>query len=86
MAKKTTKQRKAITQQRAIQQAAANVNMTAVGVSAPVAAPQASATTRQPLQIADEHEYAFVRADLKRILILATALIVVLIALSLVIK
>lgn len=84
MAKKTSRQRKAQSQQRAIQQATANAGLAVARPEAPVAAPQPQANLR-PVAIPVE-EYDRVRKDLRRILVLASSIVVVLIALSFIIR
>lgn len=85
MAKKTTRRRKQAAQQRAIQQAAANVSMATVRPSAPAAATQTqSAAARASVDLSEEFKY--VRADLRRIAILASSIIAVLVALSFIIR
>ncbi len=84
MAKKTTRQRKEISQQRAIQQAAANVALTAARAAAPPAATSTPAPAR-PIADADD-EYPHVRSDLRRIAILAITIVAILVALSFVIQ
>lgn len=81
MAKKT-RHRKEIAQQRAIQQAAANVALATSRPSAPAAAPGTLPSASAP--VADEYQY--VRADLRRIAILAISIIAILVALSFVIR
>ncbi|HLF26758.1 MAG TPA: hypothetical protein VJG32_10500 [Anaerolineae bacterium] len=83
MAKKTTRQRKELAQQRAIQQAAANVSLTGVRPSMPTAAPLISSSNQALLERQEEHQRA--RADLRRIAMLAIGITAVLIALSFVI-
>ena len=84
MAKKTARQRKEESQLRAIQQATANVNRVVARSDAPSAAPSVPAGVRHTAELADEYKY--VRSDLRRIALLATSIIVVLIALSFVIR
>jgi len=84
MAKKTTRQRKEIAQQRAIQQAAANVALSAARAGAPVTALDAPAAARRIIDTGDEYKH--VRSDLRRIAVLAIGIIAVLIALSFVIR
>jgi hypothetical protein len=76
MAKKTRRQKEAA-QQRAIRQATANVTMAAT------AAPAAAAPSRPTADLREEYKH--VRADLRRIVMLATGIIAVLVALSFVI-
>ncbi|HEY4688551.1 MAG TPA: hypothetical protein VIK33_04515 [Anaerolineae bacterium] len=84
MAKKTTRQRKALAQQRAVQQAVANVSMVTSRPSAPMPAP----STPKLAQPAHDFsaEYARVRTDLRRIAILAISIVAILVALSFVIR
>jgi len=84
MAKKTARQRKEQSQLRAIQQAAANVNQAVARPDAPVVAPQTQANPRLATIAAEEYDH--VRKDLRRILILASSIVVILIALSFVIR
>jgi hypothetical protein len=90
MAKKTTRQRKEITQQRAIQQAAANVAqaVSASRVEAPSAAATARAATPTPTaRGVDVHEeYQHIRSELKRIAILAMGITATLIVLSFILR
>jgi hypothetical protein len=81
MAKKT-RHRKEIAQQRAIQQAAANVALATSRPSAPAPTPGSAPGASVPAV----DEYQHVRADLRRIAILAIAIVAVLIALSFVIR
>ncbi len=84
MAKKTRKVLKQASQQRAIQQATANVNtaMAAVAVK-----PVAEAVPRvAKVEAAPVDEYKYVKADLRRIGLLAGSFTVILIALSFFIK
>jgi hypothetical protein len=82
MAKKTTRHRKEIAQQRAIQQAAANVALATSRPSAPTATPGPLPGASVPA--ADEYQH--VRADLRRIAILAISIVAILVALSFVIR
>ena len=89
MAKKTRKVLKQQSQQRAIQQAQANVN--AVN-NAPAAAPvlpttvAASQRAVKAEAITPEQEFAFVKWDVRRSLTLATVFAVAMIALSFVVR
>lgn len=80
MAKKTTRQRKEIAQQRAIQQAIANSSLAAARVETPAPVQPGAAAARQTAIDADEFRY--VRSDLRRIFILAASIIAVLVVLS----
>jgi len=86
MAKKTTRARKQLAQQRAIQQAVANVALSAIRPDAPAIAPNASgapiAQARADRLAEFTEEYARVRSDLKRIGLLAGSIVAILIALS----
>jgi hypothetical protein len=87
MAKKTTRQRKELAHQRAIQQAVANAGMPAARADAPVAAPapvSSPAAIKARTETIEEH--AYVRSDLRRIFILAAGITTVLIALSFLIQ
>jgi len=84
MAKKTTRQRKELAQQRAIQQAAANVSLATARSDAPAAAPTASSPAQSIVNTSDEYKH--VRSDLRRIAILAISIIAILVALSFVIR
>jgi hypothetical protein len=87
MAKKTRKVLKQESQQRAIQQAQANVNIVnnapaapePVMVAAPVRAAKAEAVT-------PDQEFAFVKSDVRRSLTLAAVFIAVMTALSFVLR
>ena len=88
MAKKMTRQRKQLARDRAIQQAAANVALTAARVDAPAAGavPETPAIqSRAPRGVDFSEEYSRVRSDLRRIALLAASIIAVLIVLSFVI-
>ena len=90
MAKKTTRQRKELAQQRAIRQAATNVAQ-AVSVSrveAPSAAAPARAATPTPAArgIDVHEEYQHIRSELKRIAILAIGITATLIVLSFILR
>lgn len=84
MAKKTTRQRKEISQQRAIQQAAANVALAAARADTPPGVASTPATPRPIVDAGDEYQH--VRSDLRRIAILAISIIAILVALSFVIQ
>jgi hypothetical protein len=83
MAKKTRKVLKQAAQQRAIQQAAANVNTAMAVVTKPVAE---AAPRVAKIEAAPAEEYKYVKADLRRIGLLAGSFTVILIALSFIIK
>ena len=85
MAKKTRKVSKQASQQRAIQQAVANVNT----VSAVAPAPAEAAGSAAPAQaravvkgVSDEQEFAFVKSDVRRSLMLAGVFTAAMIVLS----
>jgi hypothetical protein len=86
MAKKTRKVLKQESQQRAIQQAQANVNTVnnAPAAAEPIkqAAPQRAAKTET---ITDAQEFAFVKSDVRKSLTLAAIFTVAMIALSFVV-
>ncbi len=86
MAKKTRKVMKQQSQQRAIQQAQANVNIVnnapAVPVPAAVAAPVRAAKTES---ITADQEFAFVKMDVRKSLTLASVFIVIMVVLSFVV-
>jgi hypothetical protein len=84
MAKKTTRQRKEIAQQRAIQQAIANAGLASTRAEMPAATAPAAPAVRQAA--GDVDEFRYVRGDLRRIFILAASIITVLVALSFVIQ
>ncbi len=83
MAKKTTRQRKEIAQQRAIQQAAANVATTMLADAPAALTPAAPSRVVRAADFTEE--YTQIRADLRRIAILAIAITAVLIVISFVI-
>jgi hypothetical protein len=79
MAKKTARQRKEIAQQRAIQQAVANVSTATARPDAPAAAPIAP-IARSVEKTSDE--FTYVRSDLRRIGFLALGIVSILVVLS----
>ena len=80
MAKKTRKALKKESQQRAIQQAVANVNTdVAPAPAAPVPAAPARAAK---VELEEQQEFAFVKSDVRRSLTLAGVFILAMIALS----
>ena len=83
MAKKTTRQRKEIAQQRAIQQAAANVATTMLADAPAASTPAAPSRVVRAADFTEE--YTQIRADLRRIAILAIAITAALIVISFVI-
>jgi len=88
MAKKTRKVLKQQSQQRAIQQAVANVS--AVGSAAVPAAAEsavAAAPTRlQKAEMTDEQDFGFVKSDVRRSLTLAGIFAAVMIVLSFILR
>ncbi len=90
MAKKTRKVLKQQSQQRAIEQARANISTTttvveAAEVAQPVVA-KAAPVRSSGLEISAEQEFAYVRSDVRKSLTLAAIFTIVLVALSFVIK
>lgn len=84
MAKKTRKVLKQESQQRAIQQAAANITTAMAATTAEAAVQQstpASGRTARPAERAPE-DYRYVKADLRRIGVLAVSFTAILIVLS----
>ena len=87
MAKKTRKVLKQETQQRAIQQAVANVSSAAATPApAPTPLPVAAPASASKFDVTAEQEFAFVKSDVRKSLTLATVFIAVLIVLSFIIK
>ena len=83
MAKKTRKVLKQESQQRAIQQAKANVSAAdAVVAPAPVAPAPVAPTRTSKFDAEGEQEFAYVKSDVRRSLSLAGLFIVVMIVLS----
>ena len=87
MAKKTRKVLKQESQQRAMQQAMANVNAAdaAAASAAEAAAPAAPARVAK-VEVTDEQDFTFVRSDVRRSLTLAGIFAVAMIALSFVLR
>jgi hypothetical protein len=83
MAKKTRKVLKQESQQRALQQAVANVN--AAEAVAVAAAPAAPARVTK-VEATDEQDFAFVRSDVRRSLTLAGLFTVAMIVLSFIVR
>jgi hypothetical protein len=85
MAKKRRKERKQLSRERGMQQAAANVGRVETLAPTPVQ-PRPSASPRESAvantATANVDEYAYIRSDLKRIAILATSIIAILVVLS----
>jgi ribosomal protein L12E/L44/L45/RPP1/RPP2 len=88
MAKKTRKVLKQESQQRAIQQAVANVNaVDAVVAPAPAPTPAPAAPARAAkVEVEEQQEFAFVKSDVRRSLTLAGIFIVAMIALSFIVR
>ena len=88
MAKKTRKVLKQETQQRAIQQAVANVNAAVASPQTPAAAPQpeVAAARASKYEVTAEQEFAYVKSDVRKSLTLAGVFIAVLMVLSFFIK
>jgi hypothetical protein len=85
MAKKTRKVMKQQSQQRAIQQAQANVNTVNNTPAAEPTAVAASPRAAKTESVTAEQEFAFVKSDVRRSLTLAGVFIVAMIALSFVV-
>jgi hypothetical protein len=86
MAKKTRKVLKQESQQRAVQQAQANVNT--VNTAAVAAEPIVAAAPARPAKaeaVTPDQEFAFVKSDVRKSLTLATIFVAAMIALSFVI-
>jgi hypothetical protein len=87
MAKKTRKVLKQESQQRAQQQAVANVNAAeAAAASAAVATAPAVPARMVKVEATDEQDFAFVRSDVRRSLTLAGIFAAVMIVLSFVLR
>jgi hypothetical protein len=88
MAKKTRKVLKHESQQRAIQQAVANINTLTSSATEPVssAAAPASLPRTAKLEISDEQEFVFVKSDVRRSLTLAAIFTAAMVALSFVLR
>ena len=85
MAKKTRKVLKQESQQRARQQAMANVNAAEAAAVTAAAAPAAPARAAK-VEVTDEQDFAFVRSDVRRSLTLAGIFAAAMIALSFVLR
>ena len=81
MAKKTRKALKQESQQRAIQQAVANVSAEAAA-PAPAASAPAAPVRAAKVELEEQQEFTFVKSDVRRSLTLAGIFIAVMIALS----
>ena len=87
MAKKTRKVLKQESQQRARQQAMANVNAAeAAAVTAAVAAAPAAPTRASKVEVTDEQDFVFVRSDVRRSLTLAGIFAAAMVVLSFVLR
>ena len=84
MAKKTRKALKRESQQRAIQQAVANVNVDAA--PAPVAPAPAAPARVANVELEELQEFAYVKSDVRRSLTLAGVFILAMIALSFIVR
>ena len=82
MAKKTRKVLKQESQQRAIQQAVANVN----AVDAVVAPAPAAPARAAKVELEEQQEFAYVKSDVRRSLTLAGIFILAMIALSFIVR
>jgi hypothetical protein len=86
MAKKTRKVLKQASQQRAIQQAAANVNLALTAARPAAGEPSTTAGRTVKASESRVEDYRYVKSDLRRISILAASFTAILIALSFVIR
>ena len=87
MAKKTRKVLKHESQQRAIQQAVANVNTVDTSAAPAPAAPASTAPARAAkVEVEEAQEFAYVKSDVRRSLTLAGIFAVAMIALSFVLR
>ena len=84
MAKKTRKALKRESQQRAIQQAVANVNADAA--PAPVAPVPVAPARAAKVELEEQQEFAYVKSDVRRSLTLAGVFILAMIALSVIVR
>jgi len=84
MAKKTRKALKRESQQRAIQQAVANVNVDAA--PAPVAPVPVAPARAAKVELEEQQEFAYVKSDVRRSLTLAGVFILAMIALSFIVR
>ena len=84
MAKKTRKALKRESQQRAIQQAVANVNADAA--PAPVAPVPVAPARAAKVELEEQQEFAYVKSDVRRSLTLAGVFILAMIALSFIVR
>jgi len=86
MAKKTRKALKQESQQRAIQQAVANVNADAAVAPAPAAPAPAAPARAAKVEPEEQQEFAYVKSDVRRSLTLAGIFILAMIALSFIVR
>jgi hypothetical protein len=87
MAKKTRKVLKQESQQRAIQQAVANVSaLEADTAPAPVVSAPAAPTRAVKVELEEQREFAYVKSDVRRSLTLASIFAAVMIVLSFVLR
>lgn len=87
MAKKTRKALKQVSQQRAIQQAVANVTAAdAVVAQAPAAPAPAAPARAAKVELEEQQEFAFVKSDVRRSLTLAGIFMLAMIALSFIVR
>ena len=87
MAKKTRKVLKQESQQRAIQQAVANVSTAEASVAPAAAAPAPATPSRAAkVELEEQQEFAFVKSDVRRSLTLAGIFVVAMIALSFIVR
>jgi hypothetical protein len=87
MAKKTRKTLKQESQQRAIQQAVANVNAdAAVAASAPAAPALAAPPRAAKVELEEQQEFVFVKSDVRRSLTLAGIFVAAMVALAFIVR
>ena len=86
MAKKTRKALKQESQQRAIQQAVANVNADAAAAPAPAAPAPAAPARAAKVELEEQQEFAYVKSDVRRSLTLAGIFMLAMIALSFIVR
>ena len=85
MAKKTRKALKQESQQRAIQQAVANVNVEAAP-AAPVAPAPVAPVRAAKVELEEKQEFAFVKSDVRRSLTLAGIFLLTMLVLSFIVR
>ena len=86
MAKKTRKVSKQQSQQRAIQQAVANVTTVDTAAAAPAVTEPAAPARTSKLALEEAQEFAFVKSDVRRSLTLAGIFAAIMIVLSFVLR